>query len=106
MSELFAAIRWVAANWHLALIIAGCLVGLFVLSKVKDIAGVPGLAVVGGLAVYIFGYMRGKRGESFNPIEQLPEDHKDAKPSFRRKPRPRTAKRSPVKPYEPPKGLT
>lgn len=70
---------------------------LWGLSKVKDIAGWPGVAAVAGALIYGFGYFRGRSGGSINPLEQVDEASPDARPSPskpKRKPAPRpTGKR-------------
>lgn len=79
---------WTYGPWVLWGTVA--LVALGILARVKAVAGWPGLAAVLTAGGYVVGYVRGKRGESFNPIEQVPEKSPDAAPS---PPKPQPMKR-------------
>lgn len=81
---------------------------LWGLSKVKDIAGWPGVAAVAGALIYGFGYFRGRSGGSINPLEQVDETSPDARPPHSR-PKRQVVPRRPTKPSkwpDPPKSLS
>jgi hypothetical protein len=85
---------FIAGLWWLPWVVYG-LLGVFALvalAKVKELAGWPGVFAVLTLGAYGLGYARGRSGQSINPIEQLPEDHPDAAPSFNDLIKPRPAK--------------
>lgn len=83
--------------------LAVSVLALWGLSKIKEIGGWPAVAGVAGLAIYAFGWMRGRKGGSINPIEQIPEDHPDAATPRRRVRRP--SKPAPASP-KPPESLS
>lgn len=56
------------------------LIALWALAKVKEVFGWQGVTAVIAAVAYAFGYVRGKKGESPFPNEQLPPNHPDAAP--------------------------
>lgn len=70
---------WAYLFWGFWAVVAA--LALWALSKVKDVAGWPGVAAVAGALIYAFGYFRGRSGGSINPLEQVDEDSPDAWPS-------------------------
>lgn len=81
----FIAPFWFWIFWGFWTLVA--LIALGALYKLKQIGGWPAVFGALTLGAYGFGYWRGRRGDSLNPIENVPDDSPDGENRSHRKPK-------------------